>query len=316
MAAAAIAVSVLPGPAARNGRSTTVQLKSGAGLSGVSDELRAAGVIRSRLAFMAAAEVTGAARRLKAGEYSFPSRASLYDVIAAIRAGRVIRHFITIPEGFTSAEAVAVLDRAGELSGKVSPPPEGSLLPNTYEVSVGESRAHVIARMQSAREALLSRLWPSRAPNLPYRRPGDAVILASIVEKETALPAERPHVAAVYVNRLESGMRLDSDPSVVYGLTGGASLGHGLRVSELQRKTPYNTYLVAGLPPTPIANPGAASLYAALHPAASKDLYFVANGKGGHVFSATLAEHLRNVARWRAIETAREDAVAPGKGTP
>ncbi len=168
----------------------------------------------------------------------------------------------------------------------------------------GETRAHVVARMRAARDALLASLWAGRAAGLPYRSPEEAVILASIVEKETALPSERPHIAAIFLNRLAKGMRLESDPTVAYGLTGGQPLGHGLRVSELQRSTPFNTYLVAGLPPTPIANPGRAALEAALDPAESQDLYFVADGSGGHVFSSTLAAHLKNVAHWRGVELA------------
>jgi UPF0755 protein len=164
--------------------------------------------------------------------------------------------------------------------------------------------------MRTAREALLARLWSERAPGLPYADPEQAVTLASIVEKETAKPAERPRIAAIFVHRLEKGMRLESDPTTIYGLTGGAPLGHGLRVSELASATPYNTYKVAGLPPTPIGNPGRASLEAALHPAPGDDLYFVADGTGGHVFSDNYADHLRNVAKWRAIESARA-AVTP-----
>ena len=179
------------------------------------------------------------------------------------------------------------------------------MLPDTYAVKRGDSRASVIARMRTAQEALLAALWSARAPGLPYSSPDQAVTLASIVEKETAKPAERPRIAAIFVHRLQKGMRLESDPTVIYGLTGGVPLGHGLRVSELARATPYNTYLVAGLPPTPIGNPGRASLEAALNPANTDDLYFVADGTGGHVFASDYATHLKNVARWRAIERAR-----------
>ena len=188
--------------------------------------------------------------------------------------------------------------------------PEGALLPDTYDVKRGETRAAVIGRMRAARDALLARLWAARAPGLPYADPEQAVTLASIVEKETAKPSERPRIAAIFVHRLEKGMRLESDPTTIYGLTGGAALGHGLRVSELASATPYNTYKITGLPPTPIGNPGRASLEAALHPAPGDDLYFVADGTGGHVFSDTYADHLRNVAKWRAIELARA-SVAP-----
>jgi UPF0755 protein len=309
------AVAFFPGSAAKSGGATTVVLGAGAGLPGIARQLADAGVVRSQLAFIVAAEATGAAHDLKAGEYSFPSRAPLIAVLNAIRDGKVVRRFVTIPEGLTSAEAMAILERAPDLTGAAPTPPEGSLLPETYQVGFGESRAHVIARMRAARDQLLDQLWADRPAGLPYRSPEEAVILASVVEKETALANERPHVAAVFINRLAKGMRLGSDPTVVYGLTGGVPLGHGLRVSELQSRTPFNTYLVQGLPPTPIANPGRASLEAALDPTPSQDLYFVADGTGGHVFSATLEAHLKNVAHWRSIEQARVAATKPaGQG--
>jgi UPF0755 protein len=307
--AGAAGLYVAPGPAARAGASTTVVLPARSGLRGVARQLGDAGVIRSPIAFIAAAVLTGAAHGLQAGEYAIPSGASIASIVTEIREGRVVRHYVTIPEGLTSAQAVDVLAHAGELAGQVSTPPEGSLLPETYQVVRGETRAHVLARMRAARDALLSSLWAARAAGLPYRSPEEAVILASVVEKETALAGERPRVAAVFVNRLGKGMSLASDPTVVYGLTGGAPLGHGLRVSELARRTPYNTYAVSGLPPTPIANPGRAALEAALHPAPTGDLYFVADGTGGHAFSSTLDQHRKNVAHWRAFELAH---AAPG----
>jgi UPF0755 protein len=303
----------MPGPAAKNGGSTTVMLGAGAGLPGIARQLADTGVIRSRLAFIAAAEATGAAHGLKAGEYSFRSGASLISVLDAIRQGRVVRRFVTIPEGLTSAQAVAILDRAPDLTGTVAVPPEGALLPETYQVGFGESRAHVIERMRAARDQLLAGLWSDRPAGLPYRSPEEAVVLASIVEKETALPAERPRIAQVFINRLAKGMRIESDPTVVYGLTGGVPLGHGLRVSELRSQTPFNTYVIQGLPPTPIANPGRAALEAALDPAPGQDLYFVADGTGGHVFASTLEAHLKNVAHWRQVEQARA-AAKPGDG--
>jgi UPF0755 protein len=303
--AAGVALFLAPGLAARSGASTTVVLNAGSGLPGIAGQLGAAGVIRSPLLFIVAAELTGAAHGLQAGEYAFPSRASMATILSDIHRGLVVRHFVTIPEGYTSAQAVEVLAQANELVGVVPAPPEGSLLPETYQVVRGESRAQVLARMRAARDALLSSLWAGRAAGLPYRSPEEAVIMASVVEKETALASERPHVAAVFLNRLAKGMRLASDPTVAYGLTEGEPLGHGLRVSELAKRTPYNTYLVAGLPPTPIANPGRAAIEAALHPTPTDDLYFVADGTGGHAFSATLEAHLTNVAHWRKLELAR-----------
>ncbi len=293
------------GPGVRGGPPTHVILSPGSGVGGVAASLKRAGVISSPATFMIAAQLTGAAHELKAGEYAFPARAPLASVLAAIRAGAVVRHLVTIPEGLTSAQAAAIVAGVDVLTGPVVAPPEGSILPETYEVRRGESRAQVLRRMRADRDRLLAELWRARAPGLPYRSPAEAVVMASIVEKETAKPIERPRIARVFLNRLAQGMRLESDPTVVYGLTGGEPLGHGLRVSELRSPSPYNTYLVAGLPPTPIANPGRAALAAALTPAPGDDLYFVADGTGGHVFSADLATHLRHVAHWRAIEQAR-----------
>ena len=290
-----------PGP----GRGGEVVLPAGAGLSGIGRDLATAGVVRSRSGFILAALLTGAAHRLKAGEYRFAPRESLAAVISAVARGEVVRRFVTIPEGLTSRDAVAILLRADYLAGSAPVPPEGSLLPETYEVRRGETRSSVLRRMTAARDRLLDQLWAARAPGLPFASKEQAVTLASVVEKETALAAERPRVAAVFINRLKKGMRLESDPTVIYGVSGGAPLGHGLRVSELAAHNPYNTYLVAGLPPAPIDNPGRASLAAALSPAPTADLYFVADGTGGHAFADTFEAHRRNVARWRAIEQAR-----------
>ena len=312
LAAVAIAGGWLylgPGPGAQ-GQSTDVVLPSGVGLSGIARTLARAGVIRAPAGFMLAATVTGAARRLKAGEYAFRSGESLAEVVSAIAGGEVVRRFVTVPEGFTSQAVVDVLRRADYLAGPAPVPAEGALLPDTYEVSRGETRIDVLNRMAEARDRLLDRLWDDRAPDLPYQSKEQAVILASVVEKETSLAQERPKIAAVFINRLKKGMRLESDPTVIYGVSGGVPLGHGLRASELAAPTPYNTYLVGGLPPTPIANPGRAALVAALAPAQTGDLYFVADGTGGHVFSDTLEAHRRNVARWRAIERARREAPA------
>jgi UPF0755 protein len=291
-----------PGPPAASGASTDIVLPPGAGLPGIADALAHAGVIRSRTAFIAAAELTGAARALKAGEYDVPSRASLAWILSAVRRGAVVRHMVTIPEGATSQAALEILMRAPFLSGQALAPPEGSILPETYEARRGEPRQELFVRMRTARDALLTTLWASRSPNLPYKIPEDAVILASVVEKETAKPEERPRIAEVFINRLRKGMRLESDPTVIYGLNGGEPLGHGLRVSEIASRTPYNTYLVSGLPPTPIANPGRAALMAALSPASGDELYFVAEGTGGHAFASTFDAHMKNVAHWRAVE--------------
>jgi UPF0755 protein len=206
-----------------------------------------------------------------------------------------------------AAEAV---DRSPVLEGAVQAPPEGALLPETYEVRRGEDRAVVMARMQDAQTKLLARLWPTRQSGLPFATPEQAVTLASIVEKETALPDERPRIAAVYINRLRAGMRLESDPTTIYGISRGRPLGRGITRAELAEVNPYNTYQVAGLPPTPIANPGKAAIEAVLNPPQTTELFFVANGQGGHVFASSFAEHQKNVAHWREIERQRQGAQA------
>ena len=296
------------GPAARNGPVTTVILRKGAGVSEVASDLANAGVVRSAPLFVAAAEITRAAPRLKAGEYAFPSHASLAQVIQKLRSGDIVHHRITIPEGLTSQQAVDILNASDVLTGQGPTPPEGAILPETYEVVRGEQRATVLQKMMDARDRLVGTLWAHHKANLPITTLEQAVTLASIVEKETALPGERPRVAAVYMNRLREGMKLQADPTVIYGVTGGAPLGRGIRESELEAPNPYNTYVNTGLPPGPIGNPGRASLAAAMDPPDTKDLYFVANGAGGHVFAETYDEQARNVVRWRQIEKARTEA--------
>ena len=291
-----------PGPASRTGV-TTVVLEKGSGVAGIADQLAQAGVIRSKPVFMLASKLGGGT--LKAGEYAIPSRASLARIIADLKAGRVVRHVVTIPEGWTSEMAAEAVTRSPVLTGAAVAPPEGSILPETYEVRRGEDRAAVLARMREAQVKLVSELWPRRQPGLPFSTPEEALTLASIVEKETALPPERPRIAAVYINRLRLGMRLESDPTTIYGISQGRPLGRGITRSELAAATPYNTYQVAGLPPTPIANPGKASIEAVLNPPKTNELFFVANGDGGHVFAPSFTEHQKNVARWRAIEKQR-----------
>ena len=291
-----------PGPGARQGDTTIVTLASGSNVDAIGAALRRAGVIRSTDMFKAAVSLTGADRRLRAGEYEIPSRASLSTVIRTLTEGRVVRHFVTLPEGWSSAQAVDILMAEELLTGDIPEvPAEGSLWPETYEITRGETRRSVIRRMQLAADENLARLWAQRAGNLPVRTPEEAVILASIVEKETGLAAERPRVAAVFTNRLRQGMRLESDPTIVYGITQGRPLGRGIRLSELRAPTPWNTYVIDGLPPTPIANPGVDALRAVLNPPVTDELFFVADGTGGHAFARTYDEHRANVARWRAI---------------
>jgi UPF0755 protein len=298
-----------PGPTARTA-TTDVVLTKGSGVAGIAGQLADAGVIRSKPLFVLAAKLGG--RSLKAGEYEFPSGASMARVLSDLRAGRVVRHLITVPEGWTSEMAAAAVSRSPVLTGIAVAPPEGALLPEPYEVRRGEDRTAVLQRMEAAQGKLLAKLWPQRQPGLPFTTPQEAVTLASIVEKETALPQERPRIAAVYINRLRAGMRLESDPTTIYGISQGRPLGRGITRAELADKTPYNTYQVAGLPPTPIANPGRASIEAVLNPPKTNELFFVANGQGGHAFSASFEEHQKNVARWRAIERQRQGAQGRG----
>ncbi|NBB17076.1 endolytic transglycosylase MltG [Caulobacter sp. SLTY] len=298
-----------PGPAAKGGAEQhVVVLRRGAGLNEIASALEKGGAVRSAAVFVAAAQVTGAARALKAGEYEFPSRASMATVLDYIRDGRVVVHQVTIPEGWTVEMAVEALMKEEALVGEVATPPEGSILPQTYAFERGEERSAVMQRMMDARDKLLADLWPKRKAGLPIRTPEEAIILASIVEKETGVKSERPRVAAVFVNRLNKGMRLESDPTIIYGLTKGRPLGRGIRRSELERPNPYSTYQIFGLPPTPIANPGEASIAAVLDPPDSDEIFFVADGTGGHAFATTLDEHNANVARWRQIEAQRQAA--------
>lgn len=221
--------------------------------------------------------------------------------------GRTVVHRVTVPEGLTSVEIVAIVAASEVLEGAVPPPPvQGALLPETYHVARGDERAAVIGRMAEAMNEALARLWPTRAPDLPLASPAEAVILASIVEKETGIAAERAKVAGVFYNRLALGMPLQSDPTVVFALTDGKMpLGRALTRDDLAIDDPYNTYKVNGLPPGPIANPGLASLEAVLKPEATDALYFVADGTGGHAFARTLDEHNRNVAKWRKLQDAQ-----------
>ena len=310
LAAAVLALTLLalyvPGPrGSGDPKGTDVVLRRGAGLSEIGATLERAHVIGSAPLFMAAAQLTGAARRLKPGEYLIPRRASLSAVLRRIRSGEVVHHRITVPEGWTSQQAVDALRASPFLTGDVPTPPEGALLPETYDIVRGETRATVLGRIMDARDKVLAQLWSHRRPGLPYAGAQQAVVLASIVEKETAIASERPRVAAVYVNRLQRGMALDADPTLVYGVGHGIALGRGLTSAELAAPGPYNTYLNPGLPPTAIGNPGRASLAAAMDPPATNELYFVASGGGGpSLFSATLEQQTANVAKLRAWERA------------
>ena len=289
-----------PGPLAEEAR---VVIRSGAGLESIGAQLEAAGVIESAEVFGLAARATGQASRLKAGEYAFAPGISLEGTLDLLESGRTVVRRLTVPEGLTSVEVAALLSKAEGLTGEIpEAPPEGSLLPETYHYHWGDSRQVLLDRMQESLEAALEKLWAERAEGLPIDSPEEALVLASIVEKETGVASERPLVASVFLNRLARGMPLQSDPTVVYALTGGKGpLGRELTRADWKVDDPYNTYRVDRLPPGPIANPGRDALAAVLQPADSDYLYFVADGSGGHAFATTLAEHNRNVAEWRRI---------------
>lgn len=289
-----------PGPLASP---ATVILPRGAGSAAVTDRLVAAGIVDTPLLFRIGARLDGRDRRLKAGEYVFEPAASPRSVLAKIADGDVLLHRVGVPEGLTVKEVWAHLAESGVLGGELpSPPPEGTLLPETYLVPRGEPRSRVVERMRTDLKETLDAAWAERAPDLPLASPDEALVLASIIEKETAKPDEYGLVAAVFVNRLRRGMPLQTDPTVIYGLTEGAGpLGRPLTTADLAVDHAWNTYRIAGLPPSPIANPGPAAIAAAVRPADAPFLYFVADGTGGHAFAITLAEHNRNVARWRKV---------------
>ena len=281
----------------------TIILTKGQSLTQTSQMLEAEGLIHHGLTFRTIVRAQGLAGGIRAGEFYVPAGASMADIQDLLINGQEVLHLITLPEGLTSQQIIAILDASPVLEGVAEAPPEGTLLPETYHVPRGQSRAALINKMMRAQQALMQELWPKRQENLPFTTQQEAIILASIVEKETSQNDERPMVAAVFVNRLKQKMRLQADPTVIYGLVQGqGKLGRPIRRSELKRKTAYNTYQIDGLPPTPIANPGRAALAAVLNPASSNALYFVADGSGGHVFTDSLEEHNRNVARWRKIE--------------
>jgi UPF0755 protein len=279
--------------------------------------LQGAGVVTSALLYEAEIRLRSQAAKVKAGEYAIPAYASMADVTAILVAGKSIQHKITIAEGLTSDMAYKLVVANPVLVGDAGPEPaEGLLMPETYLFTRGTTRRELIARMEKAETRFLASQWAARKDGLPFASPEQAVILASIVEKETALPEERRHVAAVFLNRLKAGMKLQSDPTIIYGISKGYPLGRPILESEIEGATPYNTYVIQGLPPTPICNPGKGSLAAVLNPEESDDLYFVANGKGGHVFAATEAEHQRNVAAWRAIERGVDPSAAQPPPAP
>ena len=296
----------------------TIAVERGAGLGAIAEQLQKNGAISSKWLFMAGVWLAREQNDLKAGEYLVPAHASMREIMDSMVEGKGILYSISIPEGLTTQQIVDRIKANDVLVGDVSRiPPEGSLLPETYKFSRGDTRDNLLNRMQRERDRVLTDIWSRRAPDLPLVNIDQLVILASIIEKETALADERTQVAAVFINRLRLKMRLQSDPTVVYGLFGGAGkpADYVLTRTDLDTETPYNTYVVDGLPPGPIANPGRASLEAVANPSRTKDLFFVADGTGGHAFAETYEEHLRNVARWRQVNSQSGSAEAPATAT-
>jgi UPF0755 protein len=297
-----------PGPKAPSGNQSVVLIAPHTKLHDIAQQLQDAHVLNYALVFELDLHLHQLNDKVKAGEYAIPSQASLADIAAILVAGKSIQYKLTAAEGLTSDMIWKLVQADPVLTGPAgaAPPAEGTLLPETYLFTRGVTRSQLLARMGKAREKFLAQIWPGRQSALPFQTRADAVTLASIVEKETSLPEERRHIAAVFINRLKAGMRLQSDPTIIYGISKGYPLGRGIRESEILAATPYNTYVVAGLPPGPICNPGKDSLAAVLNPEASNDLYFVASGQGGHVFAATMAEHAKNVIAYRALEKLKE----------
>ena len=291
-----------PGPAKRSAAFTVPE---GASLSSVGTALEKAGLTGSASRFKAGARVFGSRDPIQAGEFEIRKGASAAWILELLQHGRPIQRLITVTEGMPS---IIVAEKVAEnryLTGTAPFIAEGSVLPDSYGYQRGETRAALVVRMQKAMERAISTLWPKRTPDCPISTPEQAIILASIVEKETGKPSERPMIAGVYCNRLKIGMKLDADPTVIYPVTKGKPLGRRILKSELNAVNGYNTYRRPGLPDGPIANPGKASIAAVLHPANTKALYFVADGSGGHVFADTLQQHQANVAKWYALRRER-----------
>jgi UPF0755 protein len=299
-----------PGPLAADKVVMIVREDDG---GGIADQLERAGVIDSATWFNILTLLDGNRGALKRGEYAFKAGISMNEIENELIAHHVVRYKLTIPEGLTSEQVVDRLRDDTVLTGELREPPrEGSLMPDTYYFERGDTRLSILSRMAKMQAKAVDEVWKERAPDLPIKSPGEMVTLASIVEKETGKSEERPHVAGVFINRLEKHMRLDSDPTIVYGLAlGKGTLGRSITRADLNQSTPYNTYIIDGLPPGPICNPGKAALEAVAKPSRSKDLYFVADGTGGHAFAETLDQHQKNVTHWRQIEKDVKDKLAP-----
>jgi UPF0755 protein len=291
-----------PGPARSN---VTVLIPDGASLTRAASELEKAGAIGSARQFVVLSKFLGGGDPIKAGEYRFPARLSQSDILKTMQGGKTLQRFVTVPEGTPSILVWERLMAAPQLNGEVAVPVEGTVLPDSYSYSRGDTRQGVLDRMQKAMVNYLAAAWEKRKPGIAVSTPREALILASIVEKETGKPEERRTVAAVYSNRLRRGMMLQADPTIIYPYTKGKPLGRRILQSELRAVNDYNTYTKVGLPIGPIANPGRASIDAVLDPADSNALYFVADGTGGHVFADTLEQHNANVQKWYALRRAR-----------
>lgn len=301
-----------------------VIIARGSGLTGIAEQLSYEKIVVDKWVFVAAAVLTDQQKKIKAGEYEFTPGIKMSEVLHKLATGDIVNRSITVREGLTSYQVIELINAAPDLKGDLitQVPPEGTLLPETYSFTSTDTRQDIVARMQKAMTDTLASLWPKRLQTLPFTTEAEAVTLASIVEKETGIEAERRRVAGVFINRLKDGMKLQTDPTVIYALTKGmpADDGQGPLGRRLLRKdlettdSPYNTYMYAGLPPGPIANPGKASLEAVLNPEQHDFLYFVADGKGGHVFAATAKEHERNAVEWRKIR--KQAATAPKPVTP
>ena len=317
LAGAALAIAAVfgyhayttPGPLAAN---KVVDIEKGLSTPRIAKKLEAEGVISDASLFSAVAYTTGIRGRLKAGEYEFPAGVSMAEVAALIMSGKSIIYKLTLPEGWTSAMAVERIKADPILTGEVAAvPPEGSLMPDTYVFKRGTERQKLLDDMQAAQTELLDKVWQERNGLIAIKTKEEALVLASIVEKETGTAGERPLVASVFMNRLKKGMRLQSDPTIIYGIAGGkGKLDRALTKTDITTATPYNTYTIGGLPPGPIANPGRAALEAVVNPPDTGYLYFVADGSGGHAFASTLEEHNRNVAKWRALASDQVSASA------
>lgn len=289
------------------GKDTAFVVPDGASLSLVADKLEQEGAISSAGAFRLRARLFGAGGAIKAGEFMLPKGASPSRVLSILSGDEVIRRFVTVPEGMPSIMVYERLMAQPSLTGSIEVPAEGTILPDTYDIGAGESRAEMLSRMQTAMQRTLAELWDKRSPDTVAKTPLEAVILASIVEKETGKPSERAMVAGLYSNRVRQGIMLQADPTIIYPITKGKPLGRRIRQSEIQAINDYNTYSMVGLPKGPITNPGRAAIEAVLHPAKTDALYMVADGTGGHAFAATLEEHNANVQKWYAIRKARGD---------